>query len=233
MGTDALFDDYVDNYDEQRRKIIPGFERFYETLLDRIKTGSKEPNRVIDLGAGTGLATKLLTNHYPESQVRLVDASEEMLAEARNTLDGESFNFVVQDLETIELEEKSWDAAISALVLHYLPDDKKIRLLEQVYRGLVPGGTFAFGTVVAGPDESIQSIYDSIWKEKAREAGGDEDALQEAVERQDAHHQATVQNHLEWLRKSGFESVDCWFKYYGIAVFSGTKPTNPENSRKI
>ena len=35
---------------------------------------------------------------------------------------------------------------------------------------------------------------------------------------------ATLEDQLDLMRAAGFEDVDCWFKSYQFAVFSGRKP---------
>jgi len=35
---------------------------------------------------------------------------------------------------------------------------------------------------------------------------------------------ASVETQCEWLRELGFEDVDCYFKYFELAVFGGRKP---------
>lgn len=35
---------------------------------------------------------------------------------------------------------------------------------------------------------------------------------------------ATVEEQIRWLQDIGFESVDCYFKYFILALFGGVKP---------
>ena len=51
------FNKIAGEYDENRRKFIPCFDDFYQKTTDFITSNIDAPNRVIDLGAGTGLLT--------------------------------------------------------------------------------------------------------------------------------------------------------------------------------
>ena len=44
-------------YDENRRKFIPCFDDYYESITKMILDNIDSPRRVLDLGAGTGLLT--------------------------------------------------------------------------------------------------------------------------------------------------------------------------------
>jgi ubiquinone/menaquinone biosynthesis C-methylase UbiE len=52
------FNKIAGEYDENRRKFIPCFDDFYQKTTDFITSNIDAPNRVIDLGAGTGLLTE-------------------------------------------------------------------------------------------------------------------------------------------------------------------------------
>jgi ubiquinone/menaquinone biosynthesis C-methylase UbiE len=54
-----------------------------QPLAAAVTRVSPEPERVLDLGTGTGLAALFLARAFPRASVRGVDISEEMIAEAQ------------------------------------------------------------------------------------------------------------------------------------------------------
>jgi trans-aconitate 2-methyltransferase len=50
-------------------------------LMDRIAV--RAPQRIVDLGCGTGGVTRILAERWPGAEVTSIDASPEMLAAAR------------------------------------------------------------------------------------------------------------------------------------------------------
>lgn len=218
-----LFDEYADDYDGHRPELIPQFESFYGTMLDRIPHDRDEPLDVLDLGAGTGLSTDLVRSRYPRADFVLLDASEEMLDRARDRFADENYEYRQADAANMKLSSDRYDAVVSALVLHYLSPADKRTVFRRVYPALKDGGAFVVGTLVDGGSDAVRKQHRNQWIREAREAGAPEEAIREARERQKNHELASLQQHLEWLRQVGFDCVDCWFKYYGLAVFSGRK----------
>lgn len=55
----STFNDIAGIYDNQRRKLIPCFDDFYNSAVSVIQLDLKSP-RVLDIGAGTGLFSSFL-----------------------------------------------------------------------------------------------------------------------------------------------------------------------------
>ncbi|MBZ5523839.1 MAG: methyltransferase domain-containing protein [Acidobacteriia bacterium] len=94
---------------------------------------------ILDAGCGTGRVTAGLLEAYPKSVVTAVDASENMVAGARESLApfGARVNLRQQDL--LELaEEQKYDVIFSTAVFHWIKDHD--RLFAVLYRALKPGG---------------------------------------------------------------------------------------------
>ena len=54
-------------------------------------------------------------------------------------------------------------------------------------------------------------------------SGISEEDLDAALERMKIDKLATLDNQLSWLRNAGFRQLDCWYKNYSFAVYSGSK----------
>jgi len=55
MTVKKIFDAGALQYDQNRRKVIPCFDDFYQTLIRLIPFDSDEKFTALDLGAGTGM----------------------------------------------------------------------------------------------------------------------------------------------------------------------------------
>jgi ubiquinone/menaquinone biosynthesis C-methylase UbiE len=98
-------------------------------------------DRVVDLGAGTGLIALALAPSVAE--VAAVDISEQMLAQldAHAAADGiDNVRAVVGDLRTLPLEDESVTLAVSNYAFHHLERPDKELALSDVRRVLIPGG---------------------------------------------------------------------------------------------
>ena len=93
MTVGTMFGHATWDYDRARRQLVPGFDRFYEAVLESIPFGEQQEIRVLDLGAGTGLLSAVVAGKFPRARVTLVDLSVEMLRVARRRFAGEQGRF--------------------------------------------------------------------------------------------------------------------------------------------
>jgi trans-aconitate 2-methyltransferase len=96
------------------------------------------PRRVVDLGCGPGNSTELLIERFPEAEVIGVDASPDMLRQARERLP--SGTFVQGDLATW-LPEESTDLLFGNAVFQWVPDHPAV--LARLLQALPKGGVLA------------------------------------------------------------------------------------------
>lgn len=208
------------SYDEERARLIPGYERFYGWAVALVPA---EARRVLDLGAGTGLLTERLRARLPGVEVELVDVSEAMLARAQERFRGvEGVSFRVTDYARGELGRDA-DAVVSALSIHHLEDEGKRALFGRVYEALGPGGVFVNADQVLGPTAVLEQRYRTAWLDGVRALGATERQVEESLFRQQADRCAPVEAQMGWMREAGFREVDCWYKDGCFAVMAGVR----------
>ena len=100
--------------------------------------------RVLDLGCGTGWATRLLARIVGEGpdgfgQVIGLDVSDEMIRRARtHSKDFENVMYVVGSADRIPWEENYFDKVLSVESFYYYPDQE--RALAELFRVMSPNG---------------------------------------------------------------------------------------------
>jgi malonyl-CoA O-methyltransferase len=141
---------YDDNAFLQREIADRLFER-----LDYIKLA---PARVLDLGSGTGYATRKLRQRYPDAGIVSLDLAPEMLRFSRAQLPAAPIlarllgrsprqDWVCANAEALPLANESVDLALSSLMLQWCDPEA---VAKEVVRTLRPNGLFMFTTF--GPD---------------------------------------------------------------------------------
>lgn len=113
--------------------------------LDRLETA---PQRILDLGTGTGAAARVVARRFPEAAVVGVDLAPRMVEEARALLPTDlagRVRFEVGDASSLQFEPGAFDLVV---LLNMIP------FFEELARVTAPGGTviFAFSS---GPETPI------------------------------------------------------------------------------
>jgi tRNA (cmo5U34)-methyltransferase len=131
------FDWTPDVYLERIRAQIPRYDELQEQAIAAIPF---PPERVLELGMGTGETTRRLIEAYPDVWVIGLDASPDMVFRARQTYD---------DVQLARMEDPlpdgPWDLVISVLSAGDLANDQLQALCRRVKeqsRSLVIGDTF-------------------------------------------------------------------------------------------
>lgn len=118
-------------------------------LLERLEIVKIEPEVIVDLGAGTGRASRALKSMFPKAHVIALDIAVGMLQEARHQQGLlRRFARVVADGRLLPLRSQSIDLVFSNLMVQWC--DPPDAVFAEVQRILKPQGLFTFTTF--GPD---------------------------------------------------------------------------------
>ena len=115
--------------------------KIWQVMLDM--AGLKPGSRVLDVGCGPGsLALKAKERVGSEGVVAGIDASAEMIEVAQEKAQraGVEIDFRLEAVEKLPFADQSFDAVLSSLMMHHLPDDLKRQGLAEIQRILKPGG---------------------------------------------------------------------------------------------
>ena len=223
-GVGALFGEAATGYDQARRQLVPPFDDFYGTVVESIPYEQDAPTRVLDLGAGTGLLSALVARAFPRARFTLVDVSPEMLEVARRRFADEPARFELRVMDYAwEPLLGEYEAVVSALSVHHLDGPEKRGLFHKVYGVLCDGGVFVNADQVLGPTPEIEARYREAWLRQVREKGVSEEDLCAALVRMEEDNMSTLDEQRVWLEEAGFRHIDCLYKNYSFAVYSGYK----------
>jgi trans-aconitate 2-methyltransferase len=103
-------------------------------VLERLELAGDEA--VLDAGCGSGRVSEQLLRRLPDGRLSVVDASEAMIAKARERL-GDSVAYSVQDLSELRVEEPV-GLVFSTATFHWILDHE--RLFRGLHAALRPGG---------------------------------------------------------------------------------------------
>ena len=179
-----------DTYLELMRDEIPG----YEDLQDAVAAAAGGRN-VLELGTGTGETALRVLARNPGARWTGIDASEAMLARARERLPD-------ADLRVARLEdplpEGPFDLVVSCLAVHHLDGPAKRELFARV---AAVSDTFVLGDLVV-PERAEDAVIFVDW-------------IMDLP--------SSVAEQVAWLSDAGFE-VAADYVRPDLAVFRATRP---------
>lgn len=136
-----------ESYLELIRSEVPRYDELQEQAIAAIPF---PPERVLELGMGTGETTRRLIEAYPDAWVIGLDSSPEMVFRAREMYD---------DVQLARIEDPlpdgPWDLVIGVLSIHHLRTEQKRALFRRVReqaRSLVIGDVVRVEAQVAPID---------------------------------------------------------------------------------
>jgi tRNA (cmo5U34)-methyltransferase len=167
-----------ETYLAQMLEEIPGYEELEAAVAQA--TAAAAPSTVLELGTGTGETALRVLAQHPGAHWTGIDASEPMLARARERLPHAA------DLRLSGLEDPlpggPFDLVVSVLAVHHLPGDAKRDLFTRIAR---VSDNFVLGDVVVPerPEDAVIEV-DGVYDVPS-----------------------SVADQLEWLDEAGFDAA--------------------------
>ncbi len=124
--------------DAMRRLII-------QPLREKFGPGDGEGLTFLEVGAGTGRATRFVRLAFPRAKIVAVDLSPPYLKKAQQQLAKfHRHDFVEANAEKLPFLDGQFDAVYSVFLFHELPKDVRSTVVKESARVLRPGGFFGF-----------------------------------------------------------------------------------------
>jgi len=131
---------------------------FYQALHVRLLQSVQLPDNpwVLDLGCGTGRLLERLARHFPKLYGIGLDASPDMLRQARNTRRHfPRLIYIKGDAANLPTADNQFDAVFNTVSFLHYPEPMQV--LSEVYRTLKPQGHYYLvDWVWEGPERQIE-----------------------------------------------------------------------------
>lgn len=150
--------------DAMRRLLIAPLKRELSALG---KPVDGEGLTFLEVGAGTGTATKFMRLAFPRAKIVALDLSDPYLKEAQRKLqDYPRIDFIQGDGTDLPFSDGIFDLAYSVFLFHELPSDARIRVLRESLRVSKPGGwVAAIDSLQTGDVPEFDQVLENFPKE--------------------------------------------------------------------
>jgi malonyl-CoA O-methyltransferase len=132
-------------------------QRLLTGLLDFGDCVHMQPDRILDIGTGTGNLSERLAGMFPGAQVHGCDLAENMLVRARLKTAPLPLRLFAADAEALPLRTGSFDLAASSFTLQWLNNLNPA--MQEIARILEPGGAFFFAAFGAHTFYELRSCF--------------------------------------------------------------------------
>jgi tRNA (cmo5U34)-methyltransferase len=205
-----------------------GHRRFLAQLLPF----AGEAFTFLDLGAGTGAASRAILAAHPRSTAILADFSAEMMRAGEQQMQPFAGRYLYVEFD---LAAGVWpaaipaalDAVVTSMCVHHLTDERKQGLFTEIFGQLAPGGWYFNYDPVRADDPLVDATWERV---NDRE---DPEAARRRRHRTPSQ-QARWDNHvryliplgqqLGYLRSAGFEGIDVYYKQLENVIYGGRRP---------
>jgi tRNA (cmo5U34)-methyltransferase len=205
-------------------RCVPRYREMLWAILHYLPAGWK-PDRILELGCGSGNLSELLCREFPDASLHLVDFSQKLLVQCKKRLAGyRQVDYQEEDFRRLDFPKESFDLIVSSISIHHLTDAEKSRLFTRLFDWLGNDGVVSYSDQFRGVTDDLYARQMRDWQERARELGASPEEWDAWMEHQRAHdHHATLIAQIEWLQAAGFTSIECPWRYILWTVLQARK----------
>ncbi|WP_096436852.1 malonyl-ACP O-methyltransferase BioC [Alteribacter populi] len=155
----SQFNRSVQSYDDHA--IIQ--RKMAERLLRDLETD--EPIRILEVGCGTGILTKILQDRFPKAAITAIDIAEQMVEASKARVNVSSqVTFLVGDAERIEWStHEPYDLIVSNAVFQWFKMPN--HTIANLKRALKPNGWIAASTFGPATFQELHRIFEEVKQE--------------------------------------------------------------------
>lgn len=228
-GEKWAFDDSVTTvFDDMLERSIPQYPVMRQ-LTTELAIGYVQPKTdIVDLGSSRGEAlAPLITKFGAYNRFVAVEVSPPMLDTLRSRFKGLIDAGVVEvrsdDLRA-DFPPVRASVMLSVLTLMFTPINYRLRIIQDIYDHLLPGGAFLLVEKVLADSARLDTYFQQRYHQMKREAGYSWDEIErKRLALEGVQVPVTAHWNEELLKNAGFRQVDCYWRWLNFAGWIAVK----------
>lgn len=126
-----------------RRGLTRAYKRKAQIIMSKLQWTNTdyENNKVLEIGAGSGLMTYYFSQLY-KGEIVVTDLSSEMLKTASKRIKRKNISFLAADASNLPFEDNIFDAVVGVDIIHHLGDPESS--MHEWLRVIKPDGKLVF-----------------------------------------------------------------------------------------
>jgi tRNA (cmo5U34)-methyltransferase len=228
-GDRWAFDGAVtDCFDDMLGRSIPQYEEMRRLCFDLGKRYVKPQSDIVDLGCSRGEALAPFVQQFGAFNRYVgVEVSPPMLSAARERFAGLIERNVV-DIRSDDLREKyppvSASLTLCVLTLQFTPIEHRLRIVRDAFKATLPGGAMILVEKILGATADLNTAMVTLYHDLKHRNGYTLDDIQrKRLSLEGVLVPVTERWNEEILRSSGFEQVDCFWRWMNFAGWIAVK----------
>lgn len=225
MDTDQVvghFDQQVHEHEILMEKLVPQYKKQHEIIYDLLPGESEKEIRVLDLGCGNGVLSKLVLKKLPNAHIVGFNLTPKMLEPYRANLSEYMgrYELIQGDYHFSSIGD-NYDIVLAGMTLQHLTWGQRKDFYSLVYTILNPNGSFILNDIIIDEDWDTRNQQYENWMKFIESNGEDPGYWFDRHMTRD--YPVTFEDHCKWLQDAGFSQVECHWRHYNFAITSALK----------
>lgn len=216
----------ADVFDNMIKRSVPFYKDIQNLFCYFGKVFIKPSSNVYDLGCSTGYTLSKIIKIFPNQQITYfaVDNSADMLIKTKKRLrKNNNIKYLKQDLnKKLKIENSSM--VIANLVLQFLKYPSRLKLLKNIYQGLIFGGAFILVEKVINKERKLDQLFvDNYHVFKKDNNYSLLEIERKSHSLKNILQPITMSENIDLLRAAGFHNVEVFFRWFNFCGFIAVK----------
>ena len=230
QASDFVFNNQVvEVFDDMVSRSVPFYHELQRMMVELAEQFAQPGTNIYDLGSSTGTTLCALCKRLQNKQISFIgiDNSQEMLAKAEEKLKAENcLSLCTLEFGDLNKEVHISNASVVILswTLQFIRPLNRDRVLSVIHSGLVDGGCVIINEKILGPSSLLNRLYiDFYYNFKKRQGYSELEIAQKREALENVLIPYRIDENLALLERSGFSTVDVFFRWYNWGGFIAIK----------